>query len=159
MGRDACWRGRPRAATSRRSASRSASSEAICIKTYISFLVSYRPLAACILTYDQRLVRDARDKRDAALPAACIIPAAVRSTASARGRDSIAPLWGCYMSSMFIVARHGARRVVVTPALTPYLRQPLLTRLCRATCLPKLHSPWYRLGTVAANARKTERIH
>ena len=56
------------------------------------WLVSLRD-ASCLHpdVVDKRLVRDAREKRDAALPAACIIPAVVRSTASARGRDSIAP--------------------------------------------------------------------
>ena len=60
------------------------------------------------------------------------------------------------MSNLFTCAprREG---VVVTPAFTSHLGQHLLTRLCRATCLPRLHSPWYRLGTVAANARETER--
>ena len=104
------------------------------------------------------LVRDARDKRDAALPAACIIPAVVRSTASARGRDSIGPLRGSYMSSMFIVARHGARRVVVTPALTSYLGQPLLTRRCQITCLPTTSLRLNLLGRrVASHLRETER--
>ncbi len=61
------------------------------------------------------------------------------------------------MSSMFIVARRGARRVVVMPALTPYLEQHLLTRRCQLTCLPRLDSAWNRLGSVASNPRETER--
>ena len=61
------------------------------------------------------------------------------------------------MSSMFIVARHDARRVVVTPVLTPYLGQPLLTRRSQLTCLPRLDSACNRLGSVAKNLRETER--
>ena len=61
------------------------------------------------------------------------------------------------MSSMFIVARHDARRVVVTPVLTPYLGQPLLTRRCQITYLHRLHSAWNQLGAVAGNLRETER--
>ena len=70
-------------------------------------------------------LRDARD-REAALPAGCIIPAVIRPAASARGRDSIAPLRGSYMSSMFIVARRGARASSRRQRLRRILGSPLL---------------------------------
>ena len=61
------------------------------------------------------------------------------------------------MSSMFIVARHDARRVVVTPVLTPYLGQPLLTRRCQITCLPNFTAPESsRRRRVASHLRETE---
>jgi len=57
------------------------------------------------------------------------------------------------------VYRRAPRRegIVATPALTSHLGQPLITRRCQLTCLPRLHRAWNRLGSVALNPREIER--